>query len=113
MAETASAAEVGPNTDSTTAASDMAVDSGPARPPRPRVPCPGCGKLLALRTLAEKHVCVRKVREPRKGWTMEPGKRFERQKAAAIRRFEQRNGCGVESQELPILDGASQGQSGE
>jgi len=56
-----------------------------------------------LRTLAEKHVCGKKTREPRKGWRMDPGKKLERQKAAAIRRFEQRTSRG---QEPPIPDDA-------
>ena len=72
------------------AAIDM-TDPGPARP-RPRTPCPRCGKLLTLRTLAEKHICGKKTREPRTGRRMDPDKKFERQKAAAVRRFERRIG---------------------
>ena len=49
--------------------------------------CPGCGKLLAIRVLSEKHHCERKPRMP---WKTEPERLLERRKAAAIRRFEKR-----------------------
>ena len=48
--------------------------------------------MLKLRTLAEKHVCSKKTMEPRKGRRMDPVKKPERQKLAAIRRFERRTG---------------------
>jgi hypothetical protein len=54
---------------------------------RPRVACPGCGKLLSIRVLSEKHHCDRKPRIP---WKMEPESLLERRKVAAIRRFEKR-----------------------
>ena len=59
---------------------------------RDRIPCPRCGKMLRLRTLAEKHVCSKKTKEPRKGRRMDPVKKLERQKLAAVRRFERRTG---------------------
>ena len=31
---------------------------------RPRIACPGCGKLLTVRVLAEKHHCDRVPRKP-------------------------------------------------
>jgi len=49
--------------------------------------------MLMLRTLAEKHVCSEKTKEPRKGRRMDPEKKFDRQKSAAIRRFEKRTGA--------------------
>ena len=49
-----------------------------------RIPCPACGRLLRIRTLAEKHTCVRKPRAPRK---MNPDKLLARRRAAAERRF--------------------------
>ena len=57
-------------------------------PPAPqKVACPGCGKLLSIRVLSEKHHCERKPRYP---WKMELEHLLERRKAAAIRRFEKR-----------------------
>ena len=60
-----------------------------------RVACPGCGKLLRIRTLAEKHTCARK---PRKSWKMEPDRLQARRRAAAERRFLSR--CGGEVVEV-------------
>jgi len=57
-----------------------------------RMACPGCGKLLRVRTLAEKHTCARK---PRKSWRMEPERLLARRRAAAERRFLARRGGEV------------------
>jgi hypothetical protein len=51
--------------------------------------CPGCGKALRIRTLAEKHTCARK---PRKAWKMDPERLLARRRAAAERRFLARRG---------------------
>ena len=59
----------------------------PSVPSIAKVACPGCGKLLSIRVLSEKHHCERK---PRAAWRMEPECLLERRKAAAIRRFEKR-----------------------
>ena len=61
----------------------------------PKMPCPGCGKLLRIRTLAEKHTCARK---PRKAWKMESERLLARRRAAAERRFLAR--CGGEGVEV-------------
>ena len=60
-----------------------------------RVACPGCGKLLRIRTLAEKHTCARK---PRKSWNMDSERLLNRRRAAAERRFLSR--CGGEVVEV-------------
>ena len=49
-----------------------------------KIPCPGCGKILRIRTLAEKHTCARK---PRKSWRLDPDKLLAKRRAAAERRF--------------------------
>ena len=51
---------------------------------RPRIACPGCGKLLTVRVLAEKHHCDR---VPRKPWKLDPETLAGRRKCAADRRF--------------------------
>ena len=59
-----------------------------------KMQCPGCGKALRIRTLAEKHSCTRK---PRKAWKMDPERLLARRRAAAERRFLARRGVeGVE-----------------
>jgi len=63
-----------------------------AEPVGDKMLCPGCGKVLRIRTLAEKHFCVRK---PRKSWKMEPDKLQARRRAAAERRFLARQGGEV------------------
>ena len=60
-----------------------------SEPMEDKMPCPGCGKVLRGRTLAEKHTCVRK---PRKSWKMEPERLQARRRAAAERRFLARQG---------------------
>jgi hypothetical protein len=50
-----------------------------------RIACPGCGKLLTVRVLAEKHHCDR---VPRKPWRLDPETLAERRKCAAERRFQ-------------------------
>jgi hypothetical protein len=57
-----------------------------------RMACPGCGKLLRVRTLAEKHTCARK---PRKSWKTDPERLRVRRRAAAERRFLARRGGEV------------------
>jgi hypothetical protein len=56
-----------------------------------KMQCPRCGRLLRIRTLAEKHTCARKPRAP---WKMNPEKLLARRRAAAERRFLAR--CGGE-----------------
>jgi len=78
---------------------ELTVPECPAESPpaRPKVACPGCGKLLAIKVLSEKHHCERKPRTP---WKMEPEQLLERRKAAAIRRFEKRTALRQSSVEL-------------
>ena len=58
---------------------------GSERPTQPRTACPGCGRVLSIRVLAEKHRCDRM---PRKPWKMGPEKLLERRRRAAERRFQ-------------------------
>ena len=57
-----------------------------------KMQCPSCGKLLRIRTLAEKHTCARR---PRKPWKMDPERLLARRRAAAERRFLARRGGEV------------------
>ena len=59
-----------------------------------KIPCLGCGRVLRIRTLAEKHNCVRKLR---KSWKTDPDKLQSRRRAAAERRFLARQGRVAEA----------------
>ena len=86
--------------DELTAAPECPAESPPARP---KVACPGCGKLLAIRVHSEMHHCERKPRTP---WKMEPEQLLERRRAAAIKRFEKRTAprrSAVESGEPAVV----------
>ena len=61
-----------------------ATEPAATEPMEDKMPCPGCGKVLRVRTLAEKHTCARK---PRKSWKMDPDRPQARRRAAAERRF--------------------------
>ena len=68
-------------------ADNMAVCPKGSPSSQPKVACPGCGKLLSIRVLSEKHCCERR---PRKPWKMDPERLLERRKLAAAKRFETR-----------------------